>query len=95
MYNWSIFNFYWLLNKVFKVAQVKYLLIDNKKHEDGFKVIAKLACDKDTVAVAEYNASFPECDHSTYQECQQSLVILITQANVISIIPLQIYQQRW
>ena len=70
------------------------MLIDNKKHEDGFKVIAKLACDKDTVAVAEYNASFPECDHSTYQECQQSLVILITQANVISIIPLQIYQQR-
>ena len=35
------------------------------------------------VAAAEYNESFSESDKSAYQERQQSLVILITQAKII------------
>ena len=35
------------------------------------------------VAAAEYNESFSQSDQSTYQERQQSLVILITQAKVM------------
>ena len=47
------------------------------------KVTVKLACDKDIVAEAEYSKSFSESDQSAYQERQQSLVILITQAKII------------
>ena len=63
--------------------QNKYSLIDKKKHEDGVTVTEKLACDKDTVAAAEYSESLFENDQSAYQERQQSLVILITQAKIM------------
>ena len=42
-------------------------------------VAVTLACDKDIVAAAEYSQS----DSSAYQEPQQSLVILFTQAKII------------
>ena len=62
--------------------QNKPLFIDKKKHQGGFTVTVKLACDKDIVA-AEHSESFSESDQSAYQERQQSLVILITQAKII------------
>ena len=57
----------------------------------ALRVTVKLACDKDIVTAAEYSERFPESDQSTYQERQQSLVILITQAKIIYIIFPQIY----
>ena len=63
--------------------QNKYSFINKKKHEDGVTLTVKLGCDKDIVAAAEYSESFSESDQSTYQELQQSLVILITQAKII------------
>ena len=62
--------------------QNKPSFIDKKKYEGGVTVTVKLACDKDIVA-AEYSESFSESDQSAYQERQQSLVILITQAKII------------
>ena len=38
---------------------------------------------KDIVAAAEYSENFSESDQSAYQEREQSLVILITQAKII------------
>ena len=38
-----------------------------------------MACYKDIVVAAVYSKIFSESDQSTYQERQQSLVILITQ----------------
>ena len=63
--------------------QNKYSFIDKKKHEDGVTVTEKLAFDKDTEVAAEYSESLFENDQSAYQERQQSLVILITQAKII------------
>ena len=57
----------------------------------ALRVTVKLACDKDIVAAAEYSERFSESDQSTYQERQQSLVILITQGKIIYIIFPQIY----
>ena len=54
-----------------------------KKHEDGVTVTVKLARDKDIVAAAEYSESFSESDQSAYQERQQPLVILITEAKIV------------
>ena len=48
--------------------QNKHLFIDKKKQKDGFTVTVKLLFDKDIVAVAEYNKSCSESDHSTYQQ---------------------------
>ena len=59
------------------------MLIDKKKHKDGVTVTVKLAFDKDIVAAAEYNESISESHQSAYQGRQQSLVILITQAQII------------
>lgn len=59
------------------------MFIDKKNHEDGSTVIAKLSCDQDIVTAAEYSESFSEIDQSDYQECQQSLVILIIQAKIM------------
>ena len=63
--------------------QNKYSFINKKKHEDGVTLTVKLGCDKDIVAAAEYSESFSESDQSTYQEPQQSPVILITEAKII------------
>ena len=63
--------------------QNKYSFINKKKHEDGVTLTVKLGCDKDIVAAAEYSERFSESDQSTYQEPQQSLVILITKAKII------------
>ena len=38
---------------------------------------------KDIVAAAEYSENFSENYQPAYQECQQSLVILITEAKII------------
>ena len=57
------------------------MLIDKKKHKDGVTVTVKLACD--IVAAAEYSESISENNQSAYQGRQQSLVILITQAQII------------
>ena len=38
---------------------------------------------KDIVVAAEYSENFSESDQSAYQERQQSLAILITQAKII------------
>ena len=63
--------------------QDKFLMIICKrKHEDDVTVTVKLACDKDIAAAecpTEYSQSFSESAYSVSQECQQSLVILITQ----------------
>ena len=40
---------------------------------------------KDIVAAVEYSENFSESDQTAYQEHQQSLVILITQAKIIYI----------
>ena len=53
-----------------------------KKHKGGVTVTKKLACDKHIVA-AKYSEGFSEYDQSAYQERQQSLVIVITQAKII------------
>ena len=63
--------------------QTKYSFIDKKKHEDGVTVTVNLACDKGLVAAVEYIENFSESDQSAYQERQQSLVILITQAKIV------------
>ena len=59
------------------------MIIYKRKHEDDVTVTVKLACDKDIAAAAEcpteYSQSFSESAYSVSQECQQSLVILITQ----------------
>ena len=61
------------------------LFIPKKKHENGVTVTVKLACDKDIVAAAEYSENFSEGegDQSACQERPQSLVILITQTQII------------
>ena len=63
--------------------QDKFLMIIYKrKHEADVTVTVKLACDKDIAAAecpTEYSQSFSESAYSVSQECQQSLVILITQ----------------
>ena len=63
--------------------QDKFLMIIYKrKHEDDVTVTVKLACDKDIAAAecpTEYSQSFSESVYSVSQECQQSLLILITQ----------------
>ena len=70
--------------------QDKFLMIIYKrKDEDDVTVTVKLACDKDIAAAecpTEYSQSFSESAYSVSQECQQSLVILITQEKNISII---------
>ena len=38
---------------------------------------------KDIVAAAEYNENFSESGQTAYQECQLSLVVLITEAKAI------------
>ena len=43
----------------------------------------KISICKDVVAAAEYSKNFSESDQTAYQERQQSLVILITQAKII------------
>ena len=43
----------------------------------------KIGMYKDISAAAEYSENFSENDQSAYQEQQQSLVILITQAKII------------
>ena len=43
----------------------------------------KIGMYKDIVAAAEHSENFSENDQSAYQERQQSLVILITQAKII------------
>ena len=48
----------------------------------GVTVNVNLACDIDVVVAAEHNESFPESNQPAYQEHQQSLVILITQAKI-------------
>ena len=63
--------------------QNKHSFIDKKKQEDSVRVNVKLGCDKDIVGAAEHSESFSESDQSAYQERQQSLVILITQAKII------------
>ena len=58
------------------------MIIYKRKHEDDVTVTVKLACDKDIAAAecpTEYSQSFSESAYSVSQECQQSLVILITQ----------------
>ena len=62
--------------------QNKPSFIDKKKYEGGVTVTVKLACDKDIVA-SEYCESFSEIDQSAYQECQLSLMILITQGKIV------------
>ena len=59
-----------------------FWFVDKKKHKSGITVTVKMACDKDIVA-GEYNESFSEYDQSAYQECQQSLVILIPPMKII------------
>ena len=56
-----------------------FWFVDKKKHKDVVAITVKLACDKDIVA-GEYSKRFSEYDQPAYQERQQSLVILITQA---------------
>ena len=43
----------------------------------------KIGMYKDIVAAAEYSENFSGSDLFAYQECQQSLVIWITQAKII------------
>ena len=62
-----------------------FWFIGKKKHEGCVTVTPKLASNKDIVA-GEYRESFSESDQSTYQEHQQSLVILITQEKIINYI---------
>ena len=57
--------------------------MDKKKHKDGVTVTVKLACGKYIVVAAEYSKRFCESDQSAYQERQQLLMILITQAKII------------
>ena len=62
-----------------------FWFIGKKKHEGCVTVTPKLASNKDIVA-GEYRESFSESDQSTYQEHQQSLVILITQEKITNYI---------